>query len=306
MLSEIKNKLKTGIEKIVGDIDVGIHNYNLVLECSSGGEKTVKRLLQRKRYENDQLDHVLGIALREGHIGIAESLLEYKADLSIGLINGLLITTVPENLKVAKFLHDRGANFHILNHLPITQAISRKSFDVVQFLVESRADVIPRLDDRFWDHEWDRELETVKVLVELGMDITENDSALCLACERGKVDVVRYLIENKANVNLNNDRCIRMASRNDRLDVVEILLKQGANPKKLTPEYKEYFRMKKYYRKWRLIYHVKWIRRVLIPLYFSPGFPGGLEAKRDLNKLISTAGVEYGKNERNERNSKPS
>ena len=49
------------------------------------------------------------------------------------------------------------------------------------------------------------------------------------ASENGHLEVVRYLVEQGANIHANNDYAIRWASENGHLEVVRYLVEKGAN-----------------------------------------------------------------------------
>ena len=98
------------------------------------------------------------------------------------------------------------------------------------------------MESRLWENEFEKEnsalksasehgnLEVVKYLVEQGADIhEEDDMVLQLASENGHRKVVEYLIEKGANIHANNDWALMVASRDGHLDVVEYLVESGAD-----------------------------------------------------------------------------
>lgn len=68
------------------------------------------------------------------------------------------------------------------------------------------------------------------------MDINKK---LVIASKEGKIYEVRLLIENKANVNVNDDKALRYASYNGHLEVVKLLLDNKANPSNLALNFVE-------------------------------------------------------------------
>ena len=83
-------------------------------------------------------------------------------------------------------------------------------------------------------------LEVVKFLLENGGDIhtneenganvyAQNDSPLQWASYNGHLEVVKLLLENGAKVNARNDSALSMASSRGHLEVVKLLLENGAN-----------------------------------------------------------------------------
>jgi len=75
------------------------------------------------------------------------------------------------------------------------------------------------------------DLHLVKYLVENGADIHDrNDYALRFACENGHIDIVKYLVEKGADVHVFSESPIRYSIVNGHLEVVKFLVSIGANP----------------------------------------------------------------------------
>ena len=55
------------------------------------------------------------------------------------------------------------------------------------------------------------------------------DRQFLIACQNGNLDKVEYLLENKADITVQNNRAVRLASENGRLEMVEYLVKMGAD-----------------------------------------------------------------------------
>ena len=64
----------------------------------------------------------------------------------------------------------------------------------------------------------------VKYLIENGANIhTDNDLALAWASSYGHLEVVKYLVEKGANIHADDDLSLRWASKNGHTDVVNYL-----------------------------------------------------------------------------------
>jgi ankyrin repeat protein len=71
-------------------------------------------------------------------------------------------------------------------------------------------------------------LEVVKYLVQNGANVN-NNSALRWAAYNGHLEIVKFLLENGANVHAWNDSALRSAAENGHLEIVEFLVQNGAN-----------------------------------------------------------------------------
>lgn len=75
----------------------------------------------------------------------------------------------------------------------------------------------------------DGRLDLVKFMVENGADIQENENyPIQLASGKGHLEVVKYLIEKGANVVDDDNLALRRAIKWDHLEVVKLLIKHGA------------------------------------------------------------------------------
>ena len=69
------------------------------------------------------------------------------------------------------------------------------------------------------------DLELIKYLVEQGADIhAKNDCALRLASYSGNIEIVKYLVEQGAEIHAKNNNALRWASENNHLNVVKYFL----------------------------------------------------------------------------------
>jgi ankyrin repeat protein len=70
----------------------------------------------------------------------------------------------------------------------------------------------------------------VRYLVNQGADIHANDDkALRCSARYGHLEVVRYLVGQGANIHANDDEALLCSARNGRLEVVRYLVGQGAD-----------------------------------------------------------------------------
>ena len=72
-------------------------------------------------------------------------------------------------------------------------------------------------------------IDMVKYLVENGADIhAQNDESLRLSAKNGHLGVVKYLVENGADVHADDDCALYLSACNGHLEVVRLLLENGA------------------------------------------------------------------------------
>ena len=73
-------------------------------------------------------------------------------------------------------------------------------------------------------------LKIVKYLVDNGADIhAKDDLVLQVAIENGHLEIVQYLVSKGVNIHVYYDLALQWAARNGHLDIVKYLVDQGAN-----------------------------------------------------------------------------
>ena len=120
---------------------------------------------------------------------------------------------------------------NILNKMLIKMT-KEGSLKGVSMMVSKGANILARNDVALRWASKNGHLEIVKYLVEQGADIhTQIDvnDALIKAILNGHLEVVRYLIEHGADIHAQNDSALRWASHNGHLEVVKHLVEHGAD-----------------------------------------------------------------------------
>lgn len=154
---------------------------------------------------------------------------------------------------------------------------------MVKILVEQGANK----DRMFRTSIYRRYFEIAEYLLSVGANIHHNQGFEIRDVSRaGNLEVAKFLIKNGADVTIPENEGIIIANRYGHKVLVELFLKHGADLNVLPIQDQNYFRMKKMYSRWRLVYHIRWVRKVLIPLYFSPDRFGGFWTKKDLEKNL--------------------
>lgn len=126
-----------------------------------------------------------------------------------------------------------------------------------------------------------KSLEVVKLLLSIGVGLKNRE--LYYACSSNRIDMVKCLVEAKADIN--KHACTEFCFVNGSVSIGNYLMKHGGILRGGEKTLK-YIRERRFFRKWRIIHFRNWIRRVVIPLYFSPGFPGCNRVKKDLEGMF--------------------
>lgn len=270
------------------------YSYDLHFACYREDIPDVCYLLEQKA---DILPETLDMACTYGQLDIVKILVEHKADV----VNDdfpFYRACVEEHKPLVEYFISVGVDISTTNRRFLTQLCRLRRFDMIEYLISIGADVTTNDNETIcWAGRYGN-TGLIKKLIEKKADVTaRNNLPLVWASSEGYFETVKFLLEQKADATAQDNYSIVCASMfAGSKKTIEILLENGADINKLLPNHKEYFKtqraehlakMKKAYSKWRRVHHIRWIKRVLIPLYFSPRNRGGLQAKKELKAILN-------------------
>jgi len=197
-------------------------------------------------------------ACRKGDLDLVKSLLQNKADINCKNDRGIVNASYSGNLELVKFLIENKADILNRENKSLVEACDQGHLEIAKFLIENKADIRVQEFSLVCDSLRNKNKEILKFLMESGL----------------KFPFSRVILD--------------MASRISNISCVEYLMSIGFNDEnQLSPRMKSLINAKKYFRKWRKIIFKSYIRKVVTPLYYSPGFPGYLKAKNNFEDLIN-------------------
>ena len=110
------------------------------------------------------------------------------------------------------------------------QAASNGHLYTVKYLVSLGADITNEDNSAVRCAAYNGRLDVVKYLVSVGADITTyNNEAVCSAAENGHLDVVKYLVSCGADITAQNNYAVFNAAEHGHLDIVKYLVSLGAD-----------------------------------------------------------------------------
>ena len=253
-------------------------NY-LHISCSYGHEKIAKYLIEVQHFDINGLDSYnytpLMYAVLNKYLGVVKYLCEKKA--KINLINNdgfsaLSLAAKSNSLEIVQYLCEHGAQINVPNYSirsPLTTASYEGHIEVIKYLIQHGANIDFISKDGFTALSTAAHngfIDPVIYLCEKEADKTIKTNqfgrnCLLLACEKGHIDIVDYLIEeynmgltsydnngnnaihvatlcnqvnlliyllsknyNETFTNSNSDTCLHLASTYGFLDIVMLLL----------------------------------------------------------------------------------
>ncbi|CAG2105105.1 unnamed protein product, partial [Medioppia subpectinata] len=228
----------------------------LSFACSSGHYELAKQLLvARANVEDRGLKDTTPLmdASNAGHFNIVELLIKYNAEVNAQTSQGntpLMFACAGGHEEVVKLLLKSGANVEDHNengHTPLMEAASAGHVNVATILVEHGASINTHSNEYkesaltlacYKGH-----LEMVRFLLEAGADqehkTDEMHTALMEASMDGHVEVARLLLDSGAQVNMPADSFespLTLAACGGHVELAMLLLERGANIEEVNDE----------------------------------------------------------------------
>ncbi|EGR52997.1 uncharacterized protein TRIREDRAFT_53570, partial [Trichoderma reesei QM6a] len=225
-----------------------------LLHAAAAGDLDIVQWLLRNEADVDARDSrgrcALYYALVNKHERIVRDLLARKPQLNVSTTDGqTLLETAMEQVSMVRLLLDAGADTELgnkRNRTALIVAVLEKKTEVVQLLVERRANVHHRDKDGFnpiliaTAHSTDADI--VRILAEAGANLNDahpatGDTPLHLAMKDGNMEktdcIIRELIDHGADVNATGGfsifNAICAAAFSAGASTIELLLGKGAS-----------------------------------------------------------------------------
>jgi ankyrin repeat protein len=234
-------------------------NYTLERAAQNGDLEGVKYLMGKEDRILYEIGWALGKAAREGHHEIVKYLIEFKdKSLPEKQYKGVPIAKVWQKRGcywLAEEALDRAidnSHFEVIKYLlqqrigkfskVLSRAVRAVNYDIVRCLVEHIGELTRikkgALDQAAYDAVLKGHLDILKYLVEQGANInttygtrlyTPKESALAAACRLGKREIIKYLVEQGADIHAQYERALCNAALSGDLDIVIFLVEHGAD-----------------------------------------------------------------------------
>ncbi len=238
IITDVSRDIDDFVNVIRMSQDILMYEKNRMIILNDGKAKSVEDLVhQRTLYTRKfsstydlpeihlQVEHAFLYAVHYGNIDAVNYLLDTEenltvkqSDLSSAVHNG--------HLEVLKTLL-KYSGMDLTDFL-CNQAINTGNVEMVRYFESNGFDVIHN-ENVLFNASKHGHLQLVKYLVENGANVhTENDEALIYAVQENKLEIVKYLVE-VGKMDIHNGYMVYIAASNGYLDILKYLVKKGAN-----------------------------------------------------------------------------
>lgn len=165
-------------------------------------------------------------AIEQDNMFLAEKIFEKE---NIDLLDWFISAVQNDQIKIARFI----AAHTTLPEYILEDAISRTTtLEIVQFILELSKSPLHISRRAIYNASEIGNLDLLRFLLENGANLSNDNgdnSALCTASVHGHVEIVQLLLENGANVHAGNDCALMWASGKGHIEIVQLLLENGAD-----------------------------------------------------------------------------
>jgi ankyrin repeat protein len=165
---------------------------------------------------------------------IRNHVLRYGSTKMIPLIthpiqpHDILLAASCGNMIMAKYILANNQFNHIDEALIV--ASSRDSLEMVKYLAKYRNTCGSVFNHALAIASEFGHLDVVKCLIAVSTSYVSCDCAFVVAVSQQHINIVKYFIEIRPSICMNNDVTLQIASKMGRVDMVELLIKHGADP----------------------------------------------------------------------------
>lgn len=228
-LNEVQKLLKAGADPDLPDRWGG---FVLIEACKVNNMEMVKTVLKYTNKVNIFDKHVL-ILIDFKKVPVQSSLKGGLTPLSVAVLN--------KNTKLITYLLSKGADINFKNKngsTAIFQAAGESSLPVLQFLVKNKAQINIINNDGQTPLSFallKHEVENADYLLEKKAKINLSNKyiPIILVCEAGSLELLKKIVDRGGDVNalgLNGDSPLYWAFSSDNVEMIDYLIKKGANP----------------------------------------------------------------------------
>lgn len=182
------------------------------------GKFMIGKFIIGKSCSHYNINSALNLCLMENNTELALMLIPIFTDSYLTLYpvirNG--------NLEILKALYQY--KHHMESHL-VNYAIEYDQFEIFKFFLENNLCEIRNTFAKCVKHNYKM---TKYMLDTCGISLYTINVELCSACRAGAIDIIKLLIEYKADIHFDDNEPLKIASEWGRMKVVKLLLKLGA------------------------------------------------------------------------------
>lgn len=188
----------------------------------------IVRYLIDKGSNSHILSNIICHACQNSSVSIIKCLFENGADICIDGNKPLEAACLFYRSDTIRYLIENGADVTSHDGLALISAVNLCDLDLIKFILINGADINVRGSKALEIACFKKDIEIVKLLLEYGI-VFENDDVMLIACESGSYDLFNYFINYGLRIPIHNDELLHHALIGQNENIVRYLIDNDAN-----------------------------------------------------------------------------
>lgn len=214
---------------LVNGMNPNYDNGDVIIHCASHGKmESLKKLVTYGGNIHARNNYPFYVAASKGYMHIVHYLVADGVDVNgrFQTKSALIIAVSNGHLDITKYFLENGA---IIEKDVLATALVLGYADIAQMLLDNGADYMESLNYALWYTVIFGRMDMVKYLVKNGADINNKYYPLITACRSNYFDIVKYLVDNGADVNYDNNYASALTGAvfKNNIEMVKYLLDKG-------------------------------------------------------------------------------
>lgn len=189
------------VKYLVDECDCAIsrNNFKCVISSAENGHIEIVDYLINKGIDlNIFDDYLLGVIVKNGHIGMLDYLMNKIKIDPIELLSAFKVALEKDDVELAKKINNYGFNFRFMDEIDVSYGISKGCINVLKYMISNGLQPHSKFLESACDF---GKLELVKFLVNIGISAnTRRDTPIIIASGHGYIEIVKFLHSNGANL----------------------------------------------------------------------------------------------------------
>lgn len=208
--------------------DLDLYGPGFLNSASSSGHLDIVKVLVENGVNKKSYNKAFLSACKKGHLNVVRYLVENGADIHVDNDFGLNYAANNGHLDLVKYLIDKGIT---MNNDALVNASASGNLEIFKYLVKHGGDIHGKNDQCLIVAATTIRLDILKYLIGKGVDDNSKSRAMIGATKNGRIESVKYLVENGADIHFHDDEALFLSVYYNNLDITEYLVENGANIK---------------------------------------------------------------------------
>lgn len=194
---------------VIMQSDVNAFNGDaLISACQNGHTKVVEFLLKNRANPTCMQNLAIEVACKNGHTEIVKLLIENGANINESIPSLLVISTKKNYYDIVQLLLSNRNHDKKFNNCSLCLALINGSYKIAKLILRNGSDINVAYYKYLEDLEFKGDQKAIEIFRKFPKPIDINRMSIVLACEEGKIEMVRLILRYDTRKMLNIDQAL--------------------------------------------------------------------------------------------------